>query len=108
MKETLQLLYLKLNRDIQCQNYKSKTSFNFFPFDFQKMYHKSDEEEELTCSLLQNDAELQSSAQTEGKHSRNSQGNEQFQVQYSDPGIPVKLKSHREAISQQFLSILIS
>ena len=34
MKETLQLLYLKLNRDIQCQNYKSKTSFNFFPFAF--------------------------------------------------------------------------
>ena len=44
------------------------------------MYHKSDEEEELTCSLLQSEAEP-SSAQTEEKHSRNSQGNEQFQVQ---------------------------
>ena len=56
------------------------------------MYHKSDEEEELTCSLLQNDAELQSSAQTEGKHSRNSQGNEQFQVQYADSRIPSQAK----------------
>ena len=44
------------------------------------MYHKSDEEEELTCSLLQSEAEP-SSAQAEEKHSRNSQGNEQFQVQ---------------------------
>lgn len=53
---------------------------NNFPSLFQKMYYKSDEEEEMTCSLLQSEAEP-SSAQTEGKHSRNSQGNEQFQVQ---------------------------
>ena len=90
------------------RNTKAKQFLTLSDELFQKMYHKSDEEEELTCSLLQNDAELQSSAQTEGKHSINSQGNEQFEVQYSDPGIPFKLKSHREAISQQFLSILIS
>ena len=41
----------------------------------------SDEEDELTCSLIQTETEL-SSAQTEGKHSRNSQGDEQFQVQF--------------------------
>lgn len=80
MKETLQLLYLKLNQDIQCQKYKAKQFLTLSDALFQKMYHKSDEEEELTCSLLQSEAEP-SSAQTEEKHSRNSQGNEQFQVQ---------------------------
>ena len=34
MKETLQLLYLKLNQDIQCQKYNSKTIFNSIRLTF--------------------------------------------------------------------------
>ena len=80
---------------------QKKTSFNFFPFAFP---------ENVSQKWRGRGTDLLSTTEWRGASEFSSNRGktfEKFSRQWTIPGA-VKLKSHGEAISQQFLSILIS